>query len=69
MRSMVEGVWEPTKRHAEFEGGPARMREAPVDPLRLSSLATSPAGRGRSHVPPTWNGDFVQGPRREKGSF
>jgi hypothetical protein len=43
MRSMVEGAYESAKIDEELA---AVLRGA--GPLRLASLATSPAGRGRS---------------------
>jgi len=64
MRSMVEGAWRRQKRTRNWRKLCAACKKRQFCPLRLASLATSPAPRGRSHVPPSRDGDFVQSSHR-----
>jgi hypothetical protein len=58
MRSMVEGASEPRKMHEEPTGIPRAKKKRRLCPLRLASLATSPARRGRNRCPAPLNDDF-----------
>jgi len=53
----------PVKMHAEL----ARSLHGRQFPLRLVSLATCPAPRGRSHVPPTRMAILCKAPGGEEG--